>query len=840
MHALAYPLERGYINRWLLSDVAEEEIRFPMIDTYNVDVWTQVGVAEWVEARRAGFAEKRRTAGPPAISAEEVYAGASVEWGDFTKTLSLYFPFGDQRVNLSAYWPLPCHVSAFATTILDCPEDIETEFQLETHGGVCLYLNGRLLLDWCPFAKQHPQTTAFPIRLSKGKNRLDAWFDQFTETGTSFFFSLKCTTDIPVTQQLPIGNRDPAAIQQAEHALQSLFFSRNQYTDGDLVLRCDNPMTDAPFEVDFTGATEQNWRTNHLFYHKAVFAPHRNRTFFAKCSSLPAGFLHLRADVAASGVTITRWLTIENVPPSHFPRSCPDIGDRKTQAMEHLARHGEYNTIRATALLHTGGTPGEIEEILRGQIEYINRRGDCSDFQLIFLFHILRVFPGQLSRGLVVSIERCILDFRYWADEPGGDSMWFFNEHHALMFHTCRLLAGELYPDRTFTNSGKTGEEMECRALSDLKQWFEMFFHHGLSDWTSAAFLSIISQGLGCLYSESRNEEIRGLARRGLDEVFRLLAICSKDGYLLTTAGRTYLKELIGGHSNCVTMMSYIGYGVGNLTHAGKGALPLCFGDYAPPEKYTRYLTIPEAGALVYQVSQGVEKNSRLYFYKTNGYVMSSVVTYRPSKLVHQEHPFHLAFSPKAQLWINHPEEYAVYCTGHTSYWTGNGSAPQVSQYKGFACVVYNIPENNPVEFTHLYMPTMEFYSCRMQGNWIMGLIDRCYCAIYAANGLETVSSSCNTDREFISPGRKSLWIIRAASPREFANFDEFVLSMKTSPPIIHRENLQFTMEDPVYGKLSGGWGQKLHRNSVPILYEEVDNIGEMVLEKIADNLIKP
>ena len=63
-------------------------------------------------------------------------------------------------------------------------------------------------------------------------------------------------------------------------------------------------------------------------------------------------------------------------------------------------------------------------------------------------------FPESLKAPL----EECVLNFRYWADEPGNDAMWFWSENHQILFHTCEILAGQLYPDRVFTNTGQTGE----------------------------------------------------------------------------------------------------------------------------------------------------------------------------------------------------------------------------------------------------------------------------------------------------------------------------------------------------------------------------------------------
>ena len=121
-------------------------------------------------------------------------------------------------------------------------------------------------------------------------------------------------------------------------------------------------------------------------------------------------------------------------------------------------RWGEQNTNRALAILATGGDTAEAEKLLAVQSDYIRRRFDCSDFYLVYYPYILRTFgkrgSGILSEKTENELTDCLLGFRYWIDEPGNDAMWFWSENHALMFHTCQLLAGELFPDEVFTNSG--------------------------------------------------------------------------------------------------------------------------------------------------------------------------------------------------------------------------------------------------------------------------------------------------------------------------------------------------------------------------------------------------
>ena len=89
---------------------------------------------------------------------------------------------------------------------------------------------------------------------------------------------------------------------------------------------------------------------------------------------------------------------------------------------------------------------------------------------------------GILSEKTENELTDCLLGFRYWIDEPGNDAMWFWSENHALMFHTCQLLAGELFPDEVFTNSGLTGRQMQAKAKNMLYDWFVTFRKEGFTE----------------------------------------------------------------------------------------------------------------------------------------------------------------------------------------------------------------------------------------------------------------------------------------------------------------------------------------------------------------------
>ncbi|WKL01327.1 hypothetical protein Q0F98_32530 [Paenibacillus amylolyticus] len=111
-------------------------------------------------------------------------------------------------------------------------------------------------------------------------------------------------------------------------------------------------------------------------------------------------------------------------------------------------------------------------------------------------------------------VKASILGYRYWIDEPGDDVMWFFSENHALLFHTNELLAGQLFGDELFSNSGESGEVHRQKAEQRLALWFERFLDEGLAEWNSSAYIPIDAVGLLHIYEFAHNEQLRQQAKR--------------------------------------------------------------------------------------------------------------------------------------------------------------------------------------------------------------------------------------------------------------------------------------------------------------------------------------
>ena len=61
-------------------------------------------------------------------------------------------------------------------------------------------------------------------------------------------------------------------------------------------------------------------------------------------------------------------------------------------------------------------------------------------------YRLINEFGDQVPSGYKKNIEDVLLNFRYWRDEPGKNSMCYWSENHQVLFATAELLAGQLWP----------------------------------------------------------------------------------------------------------------------------------------------------------------------------------------------------------------------------------------------------------------------------------------------------------------------------------------------------------------------------------------------------------
>lgn len=155
------------------------------------------------------------------------------------------------------------------------------------------------------------------------------------------------------------------------------------------------------------------------------------------------------------------------------------------------------------------------EEIIKNSIDEIYLQQGGNNFTLGGLIRMKYLYgDGQgISQELKERINKCLLDFKYWWDEPGRDKRVYHTENHQIVFHSAELLAGQMFKDSIFSNDGKSGQEHMQHATLLLERWMDFRVRFGFSEWLSNTYFDADLSGLLNLYDFAEDSIIRERAR---------------------------------------------------------------------------------------------------------------------------------------------------------------------------------------------------------------------------------------------------------------------------------------------------------------------------------------
>ncbi|GAB3709500.1 hypothetical protein [Mariniluteicoccus flavus] len=175
--------------------------------------------------------------------------------------------------------------------------------------------------------------------------------------------------------------------------------------------------------------------------------------------------------------------------------------------------------------------------------DFVDARHDCADFRLVTILKVLCAWPDLLSPEALARLESTVLGFKYWMDEPGDDGMCFWSENHQAIFATCELIAGQLFPDRRFTNGGFTGRERSARGAERLGRWLGHRLRYGFTEWLSNTYYEEDVAPLALLVDHGEDPELVAAARTVLDLLMLDMAMHRFDGRFVASSGRAYAAQ---------------------------------------------------------------------------------------------------------------------------------------------------------------------------------------------------------------------------------------------------------------------------------------------------------
>jgi len=720
--------------------------------------------------------------------------------GEFAPTRT-WFPFSSPRVDLSGFWFRPTVLGTWARTLIEAEATAIATFRLRTCGGAMLLVNGAEAGWMAPYRRNLESEAQFTVRLSRGENEIRVWFDDLAERDARYYFQLDYLSGPKVAQALPI-SIDSLVADAIEAALESMHFELPAYVAGEVALRIDRALAvDAEVEIRVEGDFMSIEPPTALHRNLPAGA---NRIAIAEAAELPADFRHFKVSIGVGGFSASRVFGVEICHAHRQGRAPKTLAARIDEALREVAGHAETDTVRALARLALGKTGEETDAMIEAALPPIEDCHDCADFILVPLLWSRKAYADGISPELRERIDKAILNYRFWMDEPGNDVQWYFSENHALLFHTAAYLAGDLLQHARFVRSGRSGAEQSAVGAARVRAWLDHFEKWEMAEFNSAPYFPIDLKGLCILQALAPDADI---SRRAGAAILRLLEIVARSahhGFLTGAQGRSYEHTLRASRSLELSGIARMLWGTGfygKRFHA-LPQLALCLRDHglAAPAELAAIASVPDDSAWEWAFAQGQNGFAKLYHYKTRGFALGTAAAYRWNEWGYQENILHLRLGadPDAQIWINHPGEVLQSGFGRPSYWGGSGTLPRVQQYRALAVLAFDCAAEQP-DFTHAWFPAAVFDQSSVRGSCAFARRDGAYAMLKTDGRFEQVVSGPTANCELRVAGHRCLWIVRSGDDRDAGSLDDFRKRFE-SLVVRHGSDGEWFVDDPEYG----------------------------------------
>ncbi|MCI0555670.1 MAG: hypothetical protein L0287_32390, partial [Anaerolineae bacterium] len=344
-------------------------------------------------------------------------------------------------------------------------------------------------------------------------------------------------------------------------------------------------------------------------------------------------------------------------------------------------------------------------------------------------------------------------------------------------------LAGQRYPERIFSSSGKTGQWHRQNGEQLTLGWLRQRGEGGFSDWDSNSSFAEYLLSLSHLVDLAESETVWEMAAVVMDKLFVTMAINSYRGVFGSTHGRTCASYVKGGLLEPTSGIARLMWGMGIFNHHIAGPVSL-----ACMEKYEFPSIISDIADSLPEEIWSRERHAVNTFrvvnkvaYKTPDGMLCSAQDYYPGQRGRQEHIWQATLGHMATVFVTHPANTSENDARQPNYWVGNAALPRVAQWKDALIAVYELPKDDWMGFTHAYFPVYAFDDYVIHQRWAFAHKGNGYLAITALQGFSLIKSGHYAFRELRSYGHNNIWLChmgRAALDGDFSSFQKKILAL--------------------------------------------------------------
>ena len=808
---LVYPLNDGYIHHWLVAGPQATPIPGPQRSQDNETAGNPLTPQFYREQATLPLLRQGKFE-PPVDQGSSEIEGAKLTW-NYTRCREDHF------VDVSSFKPTPPssgqdwqHLRTWVYCELrlkeiSLPSPVPVTFVLTTCGPADIWLNGHHLHRQDHFYPK-PFSTRIQASLEQ-ENTLLVCFEQVAVRECENVMAFQIV-DLPQDAEkgisicVPTNARYPLRQQALERIFEHAYLEEVvNHRGAHFNLRWAEDLKEVvtfaykimdPDNYVYVGGTAKTDPA------KPVDVGHpgrlRERPYFVTLEApLKELFEH--------NLRYRRKLPIHVLDRAYSSTPDKDLPQRRPEALEEAAKF-ETNLFAEIAKMELERWPDLNPDLILASVNQVNRRANNSDILLVGLLGILyryRDHPSLSTSGKAIlenlrgPIEACVMDFKYWPEEAEPrfpeqraslretddlSSLGFAAESHAILLHTCEILAGQLYPDRIFSKSGKSGSWHCARGEQLALDWMRKRGSDGFIDWNSNSSYEQVILALSQLTSLAEEVTVHELAAVLLDKMLFTLAVNSFKGAFGSTHGRTHASMIKSAQLEATSGITRLLWGMGVFNHHILGTVGLVCSNYeypaffaeiaadSPEEMWSKERHVVQAGL----TSLPAEVNTVTY--KTPDYMLSSAQDYRPGEGGSHEHIWQATMGADAVVFTTHPACMSESEAHHPGFWLGNVILPRVAQWKGVLIAIYDFSEQDWMGFTHAYFPTYAFDEHAFSKGWAFARKGKGYLALTSAMGFELNKRGPDGYRELRSYGHKNVWVCQMGREAKDGAFKDF------------------------------------------------------------------
>lgn len=650
-------------------------------------------------------------------------------------------------------------------------------FRIATCGQIRVWLGDELVAHFDPFILNSESATELELDLPAHPVALTVELQDIHERNTENFFSVSWLDGVSVSAS--IDHPEAETLAAVGDVIDTMEAAQVLLLSGGLRLRSEVP---APVDLNIEVTGIRNIpRGDYVHTHEqapviVALPAGENEVELPQEKHVPHGCVIVTFQTEYAGIRIERKIGT-TIYSDGIELTGKTVAERKAQLLE-IAKTdpGQEGTVALVQLAMNQpneDTPKIIDAALTG----IEERRDCSDFTMLPILRIWRDHRDQLDDATQARMRKAILGYRYWMSEPGNDGMWFWSENHVLCFHVSQLVAGHMFSDQVFENSGELGAAKTQEANDRLHRWFDGMDRDGLCEWNSSAYYPIDLQALFSLHDMSPDDGLRKRAAALIDRIFIMTALHMTGGSPAGAQGRSYEKELLCGAMNELGPVGSIAFGGKWFPTYGRAAFCFCLSDYEPPEEAAR-LAFPASGEVIKaRYFQGAEKIGKLTLWKNQHVQLSTVSDHKTGELGQQQHLLDAQFAghPFARIWINHPGDRKPWSERRPSKLAGNHWLPRIAQHERCAMAIYDIPDDESfVPFSQIFGVSGAFKSVEAVGsNTLLYRSEGATAVVWCSASLETETEGPYRGTVYRANALRAGWLVRLEYTENDAEYEQ-------------------------------------------------------------------